>query len=63
MWEDPPFLDKPLREEAGVEVLDASAGVVGEVVPELLNPAGTLQGAMVALVAEAAAEELARTAP
>ena len=30
-----------------------------DVTPELRNPAGTLQGAMVALVAEAAAEELA----
>ena len=30
-----------------------------QVTPELQNPAGTLQGAMVALFAEAAAEELA----
>jgi acyl-coenzyme A thioesterase PaaI-like protein len=30
-----------------------------ELTPELRNPAGTLQGAMVALLAEAAAEELA----
>ena len=30
-----------------------------EVTPKLRNPAGTLQGAMVALFAEAAAEELA----
>ena len=52
-------LDKPLREEAGIEVLDAAAGIVEvEVTPPLRNPAGTLQGAMVALLAEAAAEEL-----
>ena len=39
-------------------VLDAAAGVLEmAVTPELRNPAGTLQGAMVALFAEAAAEE------
>ena len=49
----------PLREAAGIEVVDAGEGVVQvEVLPKLLNPAGTLQGAMVALLAEAAAEEL-----
>jgi acyl-coenzyme A thioesterase PaaI-like protein len=53
------LLARPLREEAGVKVIDAAAGVVQvEVTPELRNPAGTLQGAMVALVAEAAAEDL-----
>ena len=53
-------LTRPLREEAGIAVLDSTAGVVEmDVTPELRNPAGTLQGAMVALVAEAAAEELA----
>lgn len=52
-------LDRPLREAAGIEVLDAPGGIVQvEVTPELRNPAGTLQGAMVALVAESAAEEL-----
>jgi acyl-coenzyme A thioesterase PaaI-like protein len=52
-------LTRPLRDEAGIEVLDAAQGVVQvPVIPELRNPAGTLQGAMVALVAEAAAEEL-----
>jgi acyl-coenzyme A thioesterase PaaI-like protein len=51
-------LDRPLREAAGVEVLDAAAGVVQlEVTSAVRNPAGTLQGAMVALVAEAATEE------
>ena len=54
------LLTRPLREEAGIAVLDPMTGVVRmEVTPELRNPAGTLQGAMVALVAEAAAEELA----
>jgi acyl-coenzyme A thioesterase PaaI-like protein len=52
-------LTRPLRDEAGIEVLDAAQGVVEvQVIPELRNPAGTLQGAMVALVAEAAGEEL-----
>jgi acyl-coenzyme A thioesterase PaaI-like protein len=53
-------LTRPLREEAGIVVLDPLSGAVEmEVTPELRNPAGTLQGAMVALLAEAAAEELA----
>lgn len=52
-------LSKPLREEAGIIPLDPSHGVVEiPVRPEVCNPAGTLQGAMVALVAEAAAEDL-----
>jgi acyl-coenzyme A thioesterase PaaI-like protein len=52
-------LDSPLRDEAGVRVLDPAAGVVEiTVTPEVCNPAGTLQGAMVALVAEAASEDL-----
>ena len=54
-----PPLSRPLREEAGIEVIDAATGVVQvELTPDLRNPAGTLQGAMVALVAEAATEEL-----
>jgi len=54
------ILTRPLREEAGITVLDSISGIVQmEVTPPLRNPAGTLQGAMVALVAEAAAEELA----
>jgi acyl-coenzyme A thioesterase PaaI-like protein len=53
-------LTRPLREEAGVVVIDAGAGVAElAVVPDVCNPAGTLQGAMVALLAEAAAEDLA----
>ncbi len=52
-------LGRPLREEAGIEVLDPSHGEVQmEVTSKVRNPAGTLQGAMVALLAEAAAEEL-----
>jgi acyl-coenzyme A thioesterase PaaI-like protein len=57
-----PPLDAPLREAAGIEVLDAAEGVVQlTVTPELRNPAGTLQGAMVALIAESAAEDLVST--
>jgi acyl-coenzyme A thioesterase PaaI-like protein len=52
-----PPLDEPLDAAAGIRVLDAARGVVEvDVEPSLLNPAGTLQGAMVALVAEVAAE-------
>jgi acyl-coenzyme A thioesterase PaaI-like protein len=55
-------LTEPLVEASGIQVLDAAAGVVEvPVTPELRNPAGTMQGAMVALVAEVAAEELAAT--
>jgi acyl-coenzyme A thioesterase PaaI-like protein len=55
-------LDRPLREEAGIQVIDAAEGVMQvEVTPALRNPAGTLQGAMVALLAEAAAEDLMAT--
>lgn len=54
-----PGLSRPLREEAGIEVIDPAEGVVQvAVTPDLRNPAGTLQGAMVALVAEVATEEL-----
>jgi acyl-coenzyme A thioesterase PaaI-like protein len=53
------LLDAPLRDEAGIEVIDPREGVVQvAVTPELRNPAGTLQGAMVALLAEAAAEDI-----
>lgn len=54
-------LARPLPQEAGIEVIDAFEGVAQvEVSAELKNPAGTLQGAMVALLAEVAAEELLR---
>ena len=53
-------LSKPLRDEAGIIPIDRERGVVEIAVrPDVCNPAGTLQGAMVALVAEAAAEDLA----
>jgi acyl-coenzyme A thioesterase PaaI-like protein len=59
MFDGTRTLDRPLREEAGIVVLDAAAGALEmQVTPQLRNPAGTLQGAMVALFAEAAAEEL-----
>jgi acyl-coenzyme A thioesterase PaaI-like protein len=59
LFDGVPALSQPLRDEAGIEVLDAASGVVQvQVTPELRNPAGTLQGAMVALLAEAAAEDL-----
>ena len=62
IFRDPTTLARPLREEAGIEVIDAAEGVVQvEVTPPLRNPAGTLQGAMVALLAEAAAEDLMAT--
>jgi acyl-coenzyme A thioesterase PaaI-like protein len=62
IFRDPATLTRPLRQEAGIEVIDAAQGIVQvEVTPGLRNPAGTLQGAMVALVAEAAAEELVAT--
>ncbi len=62
IFRNPGTLIAPLREEARIEVIDAAAGVVQvEVTPDLRNPAGTLQGAMVALLAEAAAEDLIAT--
>lgn len=52
-------LSRPLRDEAGIVSVDPASGVVEIAVrPEVCNPAGTLQGAMVALVAESAAEDL-----
>jgi acyl-coenzyme A thioesterase PaaI-like protein len=59
MFDGSSLLSQPLREEAGIRVLDSMEGAVEmELTPGLRNPAGTLQGAMVALLAEAAAEEL-----
>ncbi len=55
-------LREPLREEAGIERVDPANGeVLLSVTPQLRNPAGTLQGAIVALVAEAAVEDLVST--
>jgi acyl-coenzyme A thioesterase PaaI-like protein len=62
LFRDTVMLARPLRDEAGIEVIDAAEGMVQvEVTPALRNPAGTLQGAMVALLAEAAAEDLLAT--
>lgn len=52
-------ITRPLREEAEIIAIDTATGVVEMAVrPEVCNPAGTIQGAMVALVAEAATEDL-----
>ena len=60
MFEGSSTLTHPLREEAGIRVLDPMVGSVEmSLTPVVRNPAGTLQGAMVALLAEAAAEEMA----
>jgi len=54
------LLDAPLRVVAGFRTVDASCGVVSaELRSNLLNPAGAMQGGMVAGLAEAAAEDLA----
>jgi acyl-coenzyme A thioesterase PaaI-like protein len=59
LFQGPGSLVRPLRQEAGIRVIDALEGVVEvELTSDLRNPAGTLQGAMVALVAEAATEDL-----
>lgn len=52
-------LEGPVRDDAGIVRVDPAEGVVEiPITPLVVNPAGTLQGAMVALVAEAAAEDL-----
>jgi acyl-coenzyme A thioesterase PaaI-like protein len=62
IFRDPTTLSRPLRQEAGIQVIDPEEGIVQvEVTSDLRNPAGTLQGAMVALLAEAAAEDLMET--
>lgn len=59
-WAQIPPIDQPLRAAAGVVAIDPAGGVVEMVVrDDLRNPAGALQGAMVALAVEAAAEDLA----
>lgn len=53
-------LDVPLSVATGVEVVDAAAGRVSAPIrDDLRNPAGAMQGAMVALVGELAAQALA----
>ena len=55
-----PPLDEPLRAAARHRSLDPATGTVSiELDADLLNPAGALQGAMVAGLAETAAEDLA----
>ncbi len=62
MFDGSRTLTRPLREEAGIVVLDSGAGALEmPVTPGLRNPVGTLQGAMVALLAEAAAEDMVST--
>ena len=62
IFRDSATLTRPLREEAGIQSIDPAEGIVQvDVTPELRNPAGTLQGAMVALLAEAAVEDLLTT--
>ena len=53
-------LHQPLRVAGGFRAVDPSHGVVTAALqPELLNPAGAMQGAMVAGLAETAAEDFA----
>jgi acyl-coenzyme A thioesterase PaaI-like protein len=59
-WVDRPPLDAPLAVLAGCDVVDATRGRLEvELTDVLRNPAGAMQGAMVALVGEVAAEALA----
>lgn len=60
MGMDRPGLDRPLYEAVGIEIDDPAAGrVVVGLRDDLRNPAGAMQGAMVAAVGEAAAQTLA----
>jgi acyl-coenzyme A thioesterase PaaI-like protein len=55
----PARIAEPLVRAVGIDVVDAACGEVAvELRDELRNPAGAMQGAMVALVGEVAAEEL-----
>ena len=57
-----PDIAQPLAELAGIEVVDPALGhVEAELTPQLLNPAGIMQGAMVTLVGEVGAETLAES--
>lgn len=59
MFDGSNLLTEPLREEAGIVVLEPERGALEmPLSADLRNPAGTLHGAMVALLTEAAAEEL-----
>jgi acyl-coenzyme A thioesterase PaaI-like protein len=53
-------LTRPLEQEVGVQLVDANRGSIEvELRPALLNPEGAMQGALVALLIEVAAEQLA----
>ncbi|HEX7096184.1 MAG TPA: hypothetical protein VF183_09890 [Acidimicrobiales bacterium] len=59
-WIERPRITGHLDAEAGLQVVDASRGAIQvELTDELRNPAGVMQGAMVALVGEVSAEQLA----
>lgn len=59
-WGQRPRITSPLDDEAGIKVVDPVVGRVEVVLADTLrNPAGAMQGAMVALVGEVAAESLA----
>jgi acyl-coenzyme A thioesterase PaaI-like protein len=54
-----PVIEDPLVDEMGIKIVDGPAGTVEVVVNDKLrNPSGAMQGAMVACVAEVAAEEM-----
>ncbi|HEX3564078.1 MAG TPA: hypothetical protein VHU17_01790 [Acidimicrobiales bacterium] len=54
-----PVIEQPLPDEMEIKIVDAAAGTVEVVVQDKLrNPSGAMQGAMVACVAEVAAEEM-----
>ncbi len=53
-------LSRPLEDEVGIEIVDAARGEVELVLrPQVLNREATLQGALVALLVERAAEAIA----
>ena len=55
-----PPIQEPIRTAAGFRSVDPANGSMAvELEPRLLNPAGAMQGALVAALAEAAAEDLA----
>jgi acyl-coenzyme A thioesterase PaaI-like protein len=54
-----PVIENSLPDEMGIDIVDGPAGTVEVVVEDKLrNPSGAMQGAMVACVAEVAAEEM-----
>ncbi|MCB0993868.1 MAG: hypothetical protein KDB21_02170 [Acidimicrobiales bacterium] len=56
----PPDIDTPLVEATGIRVVDAATGhITVELTDDLRQPAGMMQGAMVSLMGEVAAETLA----